>query len=407
MAPANANDHHRKEDHKQSSAFPVLMISTDCKLFEVGSAVRERIAEYGSLFEELHVIVFSLAKNGFRRAKVAENVWLHPTSSRFKASVCIGALKIVWGLRKRLGGRKGNGGKRVVVSSQDPFETGLVGFAAAFFLRAALQVQVHTDIGSPYFSSSLKNRIRLGVASFVLPRAAAVRAVSERVRRDLIDRFRVDPAKIVVLPIFVDAGRIINQERKFNLRDRLPLARFLILMASRLTREKNVGLALEILKEVMATYPFTSLVVVGEGPERPALIRKTRELGIDQNVVFLPWIPDVISCMKSANVFLSTSLYEGYGLTLIEAGLAGCPVVSSSVGAVGEWLESGRHALVCPVNDKKCFVEAIKRLIKDNELRQNLKTRLRWHLEHSLPSKKKYLANFRRSFERCFDSKIH
>ena len=384
------------------------MVSIDRKIFEEDSAVRRRILEYGSLFEELHVIIFCLRGRGFRKQKISGKVWLHPTNSRFRFLAIIDAVHIGMKLKKHFLHDVGeDNNERIIVSSQDPFETGLAGWILAKRLHAKLQLQIHTDFLSPYFAKgNIINWLRVYLAYFLLPRADGIRVVSRRIKDSLHRVFRqtLPTSRVTVLPIFVEVRPIIEWKPVFQLRDKLPVARFHILMVSRLVPEKNIGLGLEILAEIMREYPLTGLVIIGEGTEKPVLIRRAQELGVDRNVAFLPWTTDVISAMKTANLFLLTSFYEGYGMTLIEAGLSGVPIVTCDVGAARELFKDREHALICPVGDKNCFRESVIRLIEDNELRENLRAKTRSHLEHLLSSKKKYLSNFKRSFERCFES---
>ena len=73
------------------------------------------------------------------------------------------------------------------------------------------------------------------------------------------------------------------------------------------------------------------------------------------------WRSDVVSYYKTADVFFQTSLYEGYGLSAVEANVAGCPVVSTDVGVASEL------GAVCPVGDKECLVGKLEGAIKKRE----------------------------------------
>lgn len=109
-------------------------------------------------------------------------------------------------------------------------------------------------------------------------------------------------------------------------------------MASRLTREKNIGLAIEAIREIIKSKPRTGLVIVGSGQESEKLKAKSAKLNLEKNVIFEPWIDQetLYSYYKTADLFLVTSLYEGYGMTLVEALAAGCPIVSTDIGVARE-----------------------------------------------------------------------
>ena len=132
----------------------ILMLSTDLKIFESGSESEKRIKDYGSLVEELHVIVkaasdssTSLGAGKQQAASIIGNVFLYPTNDRHKFLYFFNAYRIGksiirnWKLEIR----------NCVITAQDPFETGLVGYWLKRKYKPPLQLQVHTDFLSPYF----------------------------------------------------------------------------------------------------------------------------------------------------------------------------------------------------------------------------------------------------------------
>ena len=100
----------------------VIMIGTERRLFEEGGTARARVLNYGSLVAELHVIVLSLISDNFQSVQISNKVRLYPTRSKSRLHYFFDALKI--GKTLRFKGVD-------LVSSQDPFESGLVGFLIA------------------------------------------------------------------------------------------------------------------------------------------------------------------------------------------------------------------------------------------------------------------------------------
>ena len=132
-------------------------------------------------------------------------------------------------------------------------------------------------------------------------------------------------------------------------------------MASRLTKEKNIGMAIEAMKEVVKERPKTGLIIVGDGPEREALELKTTNYKLKTNIIFENWTDDLASYYKTADLFLLTSNYEGYGRTIIEAMAANCPIVMTDVGLAGEVVKNYYNGIIVPAGDKKEMKEAILR----------------------------------------------
>ncbi|MDZ4221470.1 MAG: glycosyltransferase [Patescibacteria group bacterium] len=144
------------------------MLSTDASILKPNSAAAQRMAEYGALAEQLDIIVCTVGARD--EVLIANNVRAIPTNSRSK----------FWYVRDMLAVAKHSISSGIdVVTSQDPFETGLGGWWISRRLKAKLQLQVHTDFLSPYFArESLKNRIRVWIAKWLLPKADSVRVVS-------------------------------------------------------------------------------------------------------------------------------------------------------------------------------------------------------------------------------------
>src|SRR3989344_214865 len=95
-----------------------------------------------------------------------------------------------------------------VISVQDPFEVGLLGYLFSRIARVPLHVQVHTDFLAPAFGRhSLQNRIRVLLAGFVLRGASRIRVVSERIQYGIEQRYKIT-TPISVLPIYVDIRAI-------------------------------------------------------------------------------------------------------------------------------------------------------------------------------------------------------
>ncbi|MBX4209100.1 glycosyltransferase, partial [Candidatus Parcubacteria bacterium] len=268
----------------------VLMISTDAKILEEGSPVRARMEEYGNLFGELHIVVFSKkgaldARNAAGadegKIKISRNTFAYPTNSSSKLfyvndAVRIGASVIAAGLTA----------ENSVITAQDPFETGIVGKKLSEKTGLPLHIQIHTDFHSPYFKKSILNRVRIALSKKTLPHARAVRAVSERIKASLSADIA---AKTSVLPIFADVEAIKAAPIRADLRAKYPQFKKIVLIASRLTKEKGIRDAIDAFAGTAASYPDAGLVILGSGPEETSLKSKVRALGLDGKVAFESW----------------------------------------------------------------------------------------------------------------------
>jgi len=363
----------------------VLMISTDSKILERSSDVQERMKEYGSLVDALDIIVCS--KNG-EQVELLGNVRIFSTKSSSKIFYLKDAVKIA---------KKHALGQIDLVTAQDPFETGLAGWLISRRLKAKLQLQVHTDFLSEHFvHGSLKNRIRVMLAKFLLPKAHSIRVVSERIKNSLTT-YGLRLTSVSVLPIFVDVAKIQSESVTVDLYRKYPQFDFIILMTSRLEKEKNIKLAIHAMQEVVKKFPKTGLVIAGSGSEEKNLRLRTYDLGLQDNVKFEGWVEDLASYYKTCDAYLLCSNYEGYGMTLIMAAASGCGIITTHVGLVGEVINKD-NALVVEVGDKQAIIGAIMKLQIDDALRKELGQRARASAEY-LGSKEEYLEKYKQSWE--------
>ncbi|MDD4902805.1 MAG: glycosyltransferase [Patescibacteria group bacterium] len=342
----------------------LLVINLDKGIFSAGSASLERLKEYSRLVDKIFVIVWTLKKE--EPIIWQDKLFVYPTNSCCRLFYYFDSFRLARKILKK--------DKIDLIFTQDPFETGLAGRLIAARNNLKLQIQIHTDFLSPYFRrESFLNILRVRLAKFLLPKADSIRVVSQRIRNSLKAASYKLKAEPVVLPIFVDAERIKNTPIKTNLKQKYPQFDRVILAAGRLSREKNIGLAIEVMREIVKKYPKTGLIIVGSGPEEADLKFKIKNLKLRDNIVMEAWTDDLASYLKTADLFLVTSNYEGWSMAAVEALAAGCPVVMTDVGCAGELIVNGESGLVVPVGSGERLVEAILKIFENENLRKKIK----------------------------------
>jgi glycosyltransferase involved in cell wall biosynthesis len=320
----------------------LLSIGTDRLLFQEGSAVRERIKGYAKDWDEMHIIVAS--DRSFSETSIAPNVWIYPTRSKLKAMYPFDAMRLGRFIIER----------RVItdITCQDPFLTAFAATSLQNQFKLPLEIQIHTDIGSPNFGYTLANKVRKAMALSFIKKADTIRVVSEKTKKFLTESLGISEQKITVRPIVVNVDAIKNAPiiAGADLHKKYPQFDKVVLIASRITPEKNISLAIEAWPEVVKKSARAGLVIVGKGEREGHLKRLASRLGVSSSVVFEPWVDmqTLGSYYKTADLFLSTSLFEGYGMTFVEAKAAGCPIASTDVGVAREM---GAHIISSDVKD--------------------------------------------------------
>ncbi|MFA5889117.1 MAG: glycosyltransferase family 4 protein [Candidatus Paceibacterota bacterium] len=378
----------------------VISIGTDRKLFEDNSAVLVRNLGYSSKMEELHIVVFSLKKLGLEPYSTG-NLHIYPTNSSTRWHYVSDAYRIGKQIIGNPDARSGRGADQsvgfgnsgnVVISSQDPFETGLVGHFLKRKFNFPLQLQVHTDFFSTHFRNSFLNKIRVQIAKFLILRADGLRVVSFVISDSIKSHFPKLRTQIDILPIFVDIKKIFDRSATYYTPEQIPKS---VLMFSRFTTEKRIDLGLEVFKKVLDKQKDAQMCIIGFGPEKKNLLQKIDKLNIGGNVKIEEWEDDLTAVYKRFEILLLTSEYEGYGMTLIEAGASGCPIVTTAVGlAKTDLFKNGENCFICPVGDVDCLSKAVINLIENSEKRKLFKERMQDSIKKIAITREEYISRY-------------
>ncbi len=114
------------------------------------------------------------------------------------------------------------------------------------------------------------------------------------------------------------------------------------------------------------------LLVVGEGQLRPSLEKEASQLGLAKRVTFAGFQSDIPGILKSSDIFVLPSRWEGLPYVVIEAMMAGLPVVATAVGGVPELVEHGRTGYLVPPGDTEALARALHDLLQDEALRRQM-----------------------------------
>ncbi len=381
----------------------ILMISTDRSIFEEDSAVRARLVEQAALTSDLHVIVFTPKGEQFKKFSIGEHLHIYPSWSSHKLTYLPDAYEAA----KRLLRRKNKHvlkEEKWLVTTQDPFETGIVGYLISRKFHLPLHLQLHTDpFSRAWQSEKFLNRIRYVIMLFLLNHASGVRVVSERVYRAVVAS-GVRKEQITRVPIFVDGEKFQKAKPSFDLHQSYPEYSQIILSIGRLQPEKNYHGLIRAFARVARTHPDALLLIVGSGPLRERLLVLARSLNIHQQLRILPWARDVVSYYKTCDCYVQPSLYEGWGLAVIEAMASNAPVVMSDVGCAGEVVRNEETGLVVEVANEMDMANAVSRILDDKTLRTTILGNAKIEIK-KLATKQETLELYKTSWEKALANK--
>jgi len=148
-----------------------------------------------------------------------------------------------------------------------------------------------------------------------------------------------------------------------------------VIAIGRLADQKRFDWLLRTWKIVMAKASNARLWIIGDGPERDALERLEKQLGLRDSCVFLGAHSEARSFISAADFVAMTSLYEGHALIPLEAMACGKAIVASDVDGVNDSLTDGVEGFLVPAGEIEVFADRILRLIADAELRASMGAR--------------------------------
>jgi glycosyltransferase involved in cell wall biosynthesis len=229
---------------------------------------------------------------------------------------------------------------------------------------------VHADVygalGARRLVSTKHNDdpFRAGMFRFVeralAARASRIIAITDALARFQVERVGIPERKLATIHYGLDALPSAWGE---NRADDVPADAVVVLAVCRLEEQKGVDVAVRAVAQLRERQPHAHLVALGEGAERPHLEQLARELRVP---LFLPGrVADVAAWLRRAAVLVHPVRWEGFGLAVLEAMLAGLPVVASRVSSLPELVADGQTGILVPPDDPAALAEALDRALRE------------------------------------------
>ena len=191
-------------------------------------------------------------------------------------------------------------------------------------------------------------------------------AISKAVKKRF-DWLKDNEKKVIIIYNGIDLERFnpeINGE-EIRKEFQLSLEGFIVGIVGRLDWYKGHKYFLQAAKIVTETMPDVSFLIVGDGEYRTRLEDQVKQLHLDKNVIFTGNRNDIPEILSSINLFVLSSVSEGFGRVAAEASACMNPVVATNVGGITEVVKDGVSGRLVPSKNPTALAEAIIDLLKD------------------------------------------
>jgi N-acetyl-alpha-D-glucosaminyl L-malate synthase BshA len=212
------------------------------------------------------------------------------------------------------------------------------------------------------------DRSYLPITRYGLQQSDGVTAVSKFLKQATIETFDFD--EIEVIPNFI-CGCHYRRQPESPLRGELaPNGEQLLVHVSNFRAVKRPVDCVDILAKVREKGANARLIMVGDGPERSAVVYRAEQLNLNGNITFVGKQANIADYLGVADVFLLPSELESFGLAALEAQACEVPVIATRIGGIPEVVSEGETGYLSDIGDVSKMSEDTLRLLGDEDLRR-------------------------------------
>jgi len=202
------------------------------------------------------------------------------------------------------------------------------------------------------------------ITKFSIEKSDRITAVSQYLKEETCRAFGCDGPAIDVIHNFIDPDIYDRDKYPPLLRTQFGSTRPILMHVSNFRTVKRVRDVIRVYAEVNREIPSV-LVMIGDGPDRPAAEEEARMLGVENSVSFLGKLDQIAPLLAAADLFLLPSQSESFGLSALEALASGVPVIGTNAGGLPEVVRDGETGVLCGVGDIPGMAAAALEILQD------------------------------------------
>ena len=241
--------------------------------------------------------------------------------------------------------------------------TGLIGSWVGSLLKKPFIVTIH---GSDLRMAIERPGFLRKIFVYICKNATHLNCVSE-VQEKEMEQLGILSEKISIIPMGVDEAFLeMGKNRKIELNKRP----FTILSNRNLLPIYNVSLLIRAIPIILKEEPRTKFLIAGDGSEKENLENEVENLNLGHSVQFVGRVPhkEMPNLLSQADIYVSTSLYDGTSVSLLEAMGSGTFPIVTDIPPNREWIVPGQNGFLVPANEEKLLAKKIIDAIRDRAL---------------------------------------
>ncbi|MFW5888114.1 MAG: glycosyltransferase [Patescibacteria group bacterium] len=259
-------------------------------------------------------------------------------------------------------------------------------FHAIFLSRLAKLFNKKTKIISTIHNENIGGRSREFLLRMTDRLSDITNTISQRVSEIMVDKKVVKKDKVRTVYNGIDLEKFYpDPEKGKKIKERLDIENNypVLISVGRLAEAKGFGYLLESVKELKKEYNDIVLIILGEGEKRQELESKIKDLNLENNIFLSGNKSNVVDYLNSADIFVSSSLWEGLPTAILEAMACGLPVVATNVGGTAEIVEDGRQGLLMDSQSPEQITEKVTYLLNNDEKKDKFRKEARIKIKNN------------------------
>lgn len=241
----------------------------------------------------------------------------------------------------------------------------VAGFLASRIVDVPL---IHNEHSSAHYRAGWGRRL----AQLCLPFADAVVCNSSYTAGTIANTYRIAPDRLRVLYNPVEERQLTQVRDHLRVQLKFGAGDLVIGHVGGMIVTRDQATLLKAFREILNKHSNACLVLIGDGPLRAALQSLTQQLGIADHVRFIGYTAQVGDYLGAMDIYVNTTLDEGFGIAVVEAMLAALPVVLANAGAHPELITEDVHGVLYPGGNDICLAQKILELISQPDRRRRL-----------------------------------